>query len=199
MRLTLLPIVIAACLLSVSAPAATSPNPKVWGSPTAPITIEVFSDFQCPSCRQLHMTTIQAALKDCVANGKVQIVHRDFPLPQHQYAKLAARYANASAPLGLYQKVCDQLFLTQPDWERTGNVDSAVARVVSPADMAKIRTAIKDPHIDDEMNRDTALGMQARINQTPTMILRYKDRAYPIAGVVSYSILSKFIDSLLQK
>jgi protein-disulfide isomerase len=196
MRLFLLPLVIATSLL----PATAAPNnPKLWGSTSAPITLEVFSDFQCPSCRQLHMTTIQAALKDCVAKGKVQIMHRDFPLPQHQYAKLAARYANASAPMGLYQKVCDQLFLTQPTWEKTGNVDAAVAQVVGPGDMAKIRAAIKDPHIDDEMNRDTALGMQARINQTPTMILHYKGKAYPIAGTVSYTILSRFIDSLLKQ
>ncbi len=145
------------------------------------------------------MTTIQAALKDCVAKGKVQIVHRDFPLPQHQYAKMAARYANASAPLGLYQKLCDQLFLTQPDWEKTGNVDGAVAQVVSAADMAKIRAAIKDPHIDDEMNSDIALGMSARISQTPTMLILYKGKAYPMAGAVSYSILSMFIDSLLKQ
>jgi predicted DsbA family dithiol-disulfide isomerase len=65
--------------------------------------------------------------------------------------------------------------------------------------MVKIRAAIKDPHIDDEMNRDTALGMQARINQTPTMILHYKGKAYPIAGTVSYTILSRFIDSLLKQ
>jgi len=145
------------------------------------------------------METIQAALKDCVAKGKVQIVHRDFPLPQHQYAKLAARYANASAPLGLYQKLCDQLFLTQQEWEKTGNVDGAVARVVSPADMAKIRAAIKDPHIDDEMNRDVAMGMQAHINQTPTMVVIYKGKRIPVAGMVSYSILSQFFDSLLKQ
>jgi protein-disulfide isomerase len=195
MRNLLLPLLTAVSLLTVNA----APNPKVWGSPTAPITIEVFSDFQCPSCRQLHMTTIQAALKDCVAKGKVQIVHRDFPLQQHQYAKLAARYANASAPLGYYQKICDQLFLTQGVWERTGNVDAAVAQVVPPGDMNKIRQAMKDPHIDDEMNRDTALGLKAKITQTPTMILTYKGKSYPIAGAVSYTILSMFVDSLLKQ
>jgi protein-disulfide isomerase len=196
MRLILLPLMLAASLL----PATAATNPKVWGSPAAPITIELFSDFQCPGCRQLHMTTIQAALKDCVAKGKVQIVHRDFPLPQHQYAKLAARYANASAPLGLYQKVCDQLFLTQPAWEKTGKVDAAVAQVVGAADMAKIRAAIKDPHIDDEMNRDTSLGAQAKLTGTPSMVLSYKGKRYPpITGVVSYDVLSKIVDSLLKQ
>jgi protein-disulfide isomerase len=146
------------------------------------------------------MTTIQAALRDCVAKRKVQIVHRDFPLAQHPYAKLAARYANASAPLGLYQKVCDQLFLTQTTWEKSGNIDAAVSQVVSPADMTKIRAAIKDPRIDDEMNRDINLGIQARITGTPGMVLSYKGRRYPpITGVVSYEVLSKIVDSLLKQ
>src|SRR5215470_16650700 len=86
---------------------AAETNPKLIGSPTAPVTIELFSDYQCPACKQLHTATLKPLIADCAQKGEVQIVHRDFPLPQHTHAKEAARYANAAAKIGLYTRICD--------------------------------------------------------------------------------------------
>src|ERR1700712_5429954 len=60
-------------------------NFKESGSPTAPITIEVYTDYECPACRELFLNTLPPLTTDCVATGKVRLIHRDYPLPQHQY------------------------------------------------------------------------------------------------------------------
>ena len=40
--------------------AADAPAPvKAYGSPSAPITMEVFSDYECPSCRNLFEQTLR--------------------------------------------------------------------------------------------------------------------------------------------
>src|ERR1700719_218535 len=70
---------------------------KAYGSKNAPITMEVFSDYQCPSCRALFEETLKPLIADYVALGKVYLVHRDFPLPMHSHSWVAARYANAAA------------------------------------------------------------------------------------------------------
>ncbi len=195
MRYLIIPLLLGAICI---APAAET-NPKAVGSANAPLKLEVFSDFQCPACRQLQLETIQKAIGDCVATGKVQIIHRDFPLPQHQYAREAARYANAAARLRQYEKVCDELFKTQADWAASGKIDATVAKVLSASDMAKVRQYVKDAKMEDEINSDQALGMKIPIRQTPTMVLTYKQQVYPISGAVSYPILKRFIDDLLTK
>src|SRR5215472_3145924 len=72
------------------------PKYKVEGSPTAPVTLEIFSDYECPACAHFYTAVFPQFAADFVKTGKVRIVHRDFPLSQHPYARLAARYANAA-------------------------------------------------------------------------------------------------------
>src|SRR5262245_20504415 len=59
---------------------------KAFGSKNAPVVMEVFSDYQCPACKQLYKTTNQALLDNYVNTNKVYLVHRDFPLPMHAYS-----------------------------------------------------------------------------------------------------------------
>ncbi|MGB8322555.1 MAG: thioredoxin domain-containing protein, partial [Candidatus Acidiferrum sp.] len=59
---------------------------KAFGSKNAPVTMEIFSDFQCPACKQLFSTTNQRIVENYVDTGKIYLVHRDFPLPMHAYS-----------------------------------------------------------------------------------------------------------------
>src|SRR5215472_19319569 len=50
----------------------TLPPPmKAYGSKGAPITIEVFSDYECPMYRNLFEQTLRPMIADYVASGKV--------------------------------------------------------------------------------------------------------------------------------
>ena len=63
---------------STDSDAATAPV-KSLGNRTAPITMEVFSDYQCPSCGNFYENSLKYMITDYVAAGKVYFVHRDFP------------------------------------------------------------------------------------------------------------------------
>ena len=52
---------------------------KISGNPSAPIRLEIFSDFQCPSCKALHDQVLPQLIRDYVIPGKVFIVAREFP------------------------------------------------------------------------------------------------------------------------
>ena len=44
---------------------------KAFGSKNAPIMMEVFSDFQCPACKTLFLTTNRQLMDNYVTTGKV--------------------------------------------------------------------------------------------------------------------------------
>ena len=170
---------------------------KAFGSKSAPVTMEVFSDFQCPACKTLYITTNRKIMDDYVSTGKVYLIHRDFPLAMHAHSRVAARYARAAAQLGKNEPVEQALFQNQEKWEQSGDVDGTVAAVLSPAEMAKVRALVKGGTLDAAIDKDFALGQSYRVNQTPTTVFHSGGQTYPYAGVMSYDILKQFLDQLL--
>jgi protein-disulfide isomerase len=69
----------------------SSGNPPELGSHTAPVTIVEFADFECSFCKQMNNLLENQLLP--AESGKVKIVYRYFPLPQHPWARSAAQIA----------------------------------------------------------------------------------------------------------
>lgn len=179
--------------------AAAAASLKAMGSRTAPITMEVFSDFQCPACRTLYQETLRQVTDNYVSAGKVYLVHRDFPLPAHKYSREAARYANAAARVGKFEKVEEALFARQEAWSADGNVEAVVAAALTPAEMNKLRQVLRNSQLDAAIDKDVAQGREFRVQQTPTTIITHKGQTYPVVGVVSYAVLRQFLDQLLRQ
>jgi len=172
---------------------------KAFGSKSAPVSMEVFSDFQCPACKTLFTTTNRRLMDDYVSSGKVYLVHRDFPLPMHAYSRVAARYARAGAQLGKVEAVEQALFQNQEKWEQSGDVDGTIAAVLSAAEMAKVRALVKGGSLESLIDKDYALGQTYRVNQTPTTVFHCKGQTYPYSGAMTYDILKTFLDQLLSQ
>jgi protein-disulfide isomerase len=170
---------------------------EALGSRNAPIVMEVFSDFQCPACKTLFTTTNRQLMDNYVSTGKVFLIHRDFPLPMHAHSKVAAQYSRASAQIGKLEAVEEVLFQNQEVWEQSGDVDGTVAKVLSPAEMIKVRALVKAGTLDAGITKDQALGNGYKVNQTPTTIIHAKGQTFPVVGVVSYDVLHQFLDQLL--
>jgi protein-disulfide isomerase len=65
--------------------------PSRGGRANAPVTIQIFSDFQCPFCGRVRPTLDQ--IEERFGN-QVRIVWRNYPLPFHQQAMPAAEAAS---------------------------------------------------------------------------------------------------------
>ena len=172
---------------------------KAFGSKTAPVVMEVFSDFQCPACKTLYATTNRQLMDNYVSTGKVYLIHRDFPLPMHAHSRVAARYARAAAQIGKGEPAEQALFQNQEKWEQSGDIDGTVAAVLSSAEMTKVRNLVKGGTLEPFIDKDYALGQMNRVNQTPTTVFHCKGQTYPYAGVMSYEILRQFLDQLLSQ
>lgn len=185
-------------LSQTSASVADIDPHEALGSKTAPVVIEVFSDFQCPACKSLYDATNRQLMDNYVNTGKVYLIHRDFPLPMHAHSKVAAQYSRAAAQIGKFEAVEEVLFQNQDKWEASGDVDGTVAKVLSPAEMTKVRALVKSGAVDAGITKDQAIGNNTyRVNQTPTTVFHANGQTFPYAGVMSWDILKQFLDQLL--
>ena len=78
------------------------------GPANAPIVIVEFSDYQCPYCTQWHDTTYKPLM--AAYPGKIRLVYRNYPLPFHQNALMAAEAALCAGDQNAYWQYHDALF-----------------------------------------------------------------------------------------
>ena len=144
------------------------------GPVNAPVTLVVFTDYQCPACRAAHPAMLRAA----EAAGDVRIVFRDLPVlgPRSQRA---ARMALAAQAQGRYAEVHDAL-MREPR-----PLEEAVLRDV--LDQAGVdwrraeRDAVADSRIDAQLARNGADALRLGVAGTPTYLVG----PYRVIGALS--------------
>lgn len=188
-------VALAALLPAVAGVPDIDPG-KAMGNPAAPVTVQVFSDYECPSCKMFHDQTLPELVRDYVSTGKVYLVYRDFPLPMHRYSREAANYACAAAHLGLYQPVADSLFKNQATWSNNGKVWEYVATVLTANQQKKVQAMAASPEVLGEIQRDVDAGYKESVNSTPTLIVSKGAKKYPVSGGMNYVLLRQLIDDL---
>jgi protein-disulfide isomerase len=200
-----------------AAPAPVAPV-KAYGSKNAPITMEIFTDYQCPTCGAFFEQTLRPLINDYVASGKVYVIHRDFPLQMHQYSGQAARWANAAAEIGQFESVEAALYDNQAAWTASGDLEKYVSGALSATDFKRVQKLMEgctqpgpvatpnrgialSPHpcaVDTYILQDLTLGNQLPVTGTPTFVISSKGQRLPAgSGLVTWPILKKFFDSLL--
>jgi protein-disulfide isomerase len=194
-------VAIAALLPCLAASLGDVEKSKSIGNPSAPVRIDVYSDFQCPSCKGFHEGLLPIMIRDYVVPGKVYIVAREFPLTMHPYSREAAGYAVAATQVGKYQQVADALFKTQAVWSTNGKVWDTVAAVLTPAEQKKVQALAKDPSVLAQVQADVDLGNSLKIDRTPTIFVSKGAKRYPYAGpdMGNYAFLRALIDDLVNR
>lgn len=206
---------------SKSSVVAEGPINKSYGSSSAPIKLEVFTDYQCPSCRNFYEGTLKPLIaSDYISTGKVYLVHHDFPLQSHMYSGIAARWANAAAKIGRFPEAEAALYDNQDAWQANGDVAKYIAAAIPPADFKRVEAIVKgcespapqstwdksnpltkDPHpcqLDYAVADDVELGYKIPVQATPTYVITNKGQKLPAgSGSISWPILKQFFDSLL--
>lgn len=172
---------------------------KAFGSKSAPVVVEIFSDFQCPACKQLFLNTTQKLMDNYVNTGKIYLVHRDFPLPMHAYSRVAASYSRAAAHIGKCEAVELALFQNQEKWEANGDIKSIVGSALSPAEMKKVEAIVASKALEPMIEKDKQIGQTFPVSQTPTTVFHSKGQTYPYAGTLSYDVLKEFLDQLVAR
>lgn len=166
----------------------------------AKVTVEVFSDYQCPGCKELYEKTLKPLIAEYARTGKIHFIHREFPLPIHAYAREAACYACAADRVGKYEQVCEVLFRDQDSWAKTGKVADAACSVLTPAEAKRVRALAQDPSVKNEVENDLRLGVSRGVGGTPTMIITSGGQSYAQnTSKVTYPILRRVVEQLIAR
>jgi predicted DsbA family dithiol-disulfide isomerase len=135
------------------------------GVESAPVTIAVFSDFQCPYCAKIGSLLDQVLENN---TGKVKLVFKNFPLTRHKYAIKAAMAALAADKYGKFWKFHDQLFL-----EHDKLNDQKIREIARNLGFnnEEFEKMMKDPKISAKIKKDVLDGRQAGVTGTPTVFV----------------------------
>lgn len=137
------------------------------GPPKAPVTIVVFSDFQCPYCAVAmeRLRQVRSAHPTEVA-----VVYRHFPVAGHRHAVAAARASECAGEQGRFEPFHDALFAASRDsigivpWER-------YAEASGVADLPKFRECANGSGPVPALARDTLAARKLYVSGTPTLLI----------------------------
>jgi protein-disulfide isomerase len=176
---------------NVAAP--TKDNP-VKGAASAKVTIQIFSDFQCPFCKRVEPTLKQIAdeYKD-----KVKFVWRNMPLPFHQDAPLASEAAMevySQKGAAAFWKYHDDLFDAQGTESGIKRENLEKLAQAAGCDMAKFKEALDSHKHKAKIDADVAVANQAGINGTPAFAIN----GYFISGAQPYPAFKAAVQRALK-
>lgn len=153
----------------------------VTGSPfegpaDAPITIAVFTDFECPYCSKLVPLIEQVREKN---HDKVKVVLKNMPLRFHKMAEPGARAALAAHEQGKFWEFHDRLFAEKKLTE--GSITN-IAKSLE-LDMAKFEADMKSGKIKAKLQKDIRDAKKAGVTGTPTVFINgRKAKKRSVAG-----------------
>lgn len=142
---------------------------QMLGSKDAPVTLVEFTDYQCPFCRQFHVTVFSELKKNYIDTGKVRFYSRDLPLDQiHPNAIRAAQAARCAAEQGQYWTLRD-LMGANPD---KLDLDNLVLEAGSlKMDTLAFRGCIESQKYKDAVQTDLLEALKIGAEATPTFVL----------------------------
>ena len=130
------------------------------------VTIVVFSDFECPYCKEANPALHQVLEEN---RDSVRLVFKHFPLPFHKRADNAAGAAVLAHRQGKFWELHDLLFANQ---QALSNADlqSYIEKVgIKGLDVNKKMQ--EDPSVAEAINADMVMGVEAGVSGTPTMFI----------------------------
>jgi protein-disulfide isomerase len=184
------PQAVAAVAAAAAAPASIEirPDDPVRGNPKAPVTIVLFSDFQCPFCARVGPTLDEAQR---TYGDKVRIVWKHQPLPFHPNALPAAKAAEAAREQGKFWQMHDRLFQAQR--ELSPDAYERIARELG-LDLRRFQDAVKAGKGQTRIEEDQRLAARIGAQATPTMFVNGEK----VEGAVPFASIKAVIDRKLQ-
>ena len=152
----------------------------IEGNTEAPVTLVVFSDFECPWCGKL-----EPVLKQLLTNNKdnLRIVFKHLPLPMHPQAEPAALAAIAAQKQGKFWQMHDALFQIT-NW--TPNVIDENA-LKTGLNMEKFKADLNNQETQMQLAKDKTDAQLADVSSTPSLFVNgrpVKDRTLPALQVM---------------
>ncbi|HSA58321.1 MAG TPA: thioredoxin domain-containing protein [bacterium] len=163
-------------------------NAPTMGPDDAPVTMVIFSDFQCPFCKRAAETPKQLVEQ---YKGKVRIAFRQHPLPMHKNALPAAKAALAAHEQGKFWQYHDLLFANQQDLSEPNLIKLAQQAGLN---VPKFTKAMKSTQFDKQIQDDTNFAMKNGASGTPAFFIN----GVSLKGAKPIAAFQEVIDKILE-
>ena len=160
------------------------------GPAKAPVTIVEFSDYQCPYCSRAE-TTVQEVLKKY--GDKIRFVYRDYPLPFHQNANIAAQASECAKDQGKFWEMHNAMFANQAKLAQADLIETAGG--IAGIDKEKFKACLESGKFKDEVQKDANDGQKYGVSGTPTFFIN----GIPMVGARDVNSFAEIIDSELER
>jgi protein-disulfide isomerase len=173
------------------------------GPADAPVTLEVFEDYQCPVCARHSLDVEPAIVNQYVTAGELRIVHHDIsilgrggPSDPSDESTITAKGAYCANQQSLYWPYAHWIYNNQ-DGENVGGF--ARERVVQIAvaagvDETSFNACLDSPDATAHVTDTTQMALDLAINSTPTLRINGGEL---IRTLMNVSDLSAAIDQAL--
>ena len=151
------------------------------GSPSAPVTIVEFSDFECPYCKRFEEETLPKLKQHYIDKGLVRFIHKDLPLPFHQNAFLAATLARCAEEDGKYWEAYQALFNQQNCLTCKGPLAITASTGIKKD---KLERCSQDKRIKQAVNINASEAELNGIRATPTFVIGQSNQSMHSGKVV---------------
>jgi len=197
----------------VSVDPGTHPNANdnSMGDPNAPITIEEFSDFQCPYCERFHQETEPLLRQYYIDTGKVRFVYRSMGnwvsgnIGSGTESQDAALAAYCAGEQNKFWEMHAQLFanvLGENAGSFTDKRLKAIAEKVG-LDTAQFNSCYDSGKYADRVQQDFKDGQTAKVNGTPAFLVSYtvkgEQKTKLIEGAQPFSAFQQELEAALNE
>ncbi len=149
--------------------------PHAQGDTNAPVMLEEFGDFQCPSCATVH--TVMKSVKT-EFGSRVVVVFREFPLVgAHPNALPAARAAEAAGLRGKFWEMHDLLYKNQKLWSEVSEAQPLFEEYAKSIglNLDDFRRDLTSTLVDRRITLDQERGRWIGVNSTPTIFINGRE------------------------
>ena len=168
----------------------TAGHPSL-GPEAAPVKLALFSDFECPYCRDFKDTLMEITEK---YGGKVQLVFFQFPLNAiHQNAQRAAEASLCARDQNRFWEMHDMLFDNQRSLTEENILRLAAS--LDGFDSEKFRECLSSGRHKTEVLQDIRAAAAAGADSTPTLFIN----GIYLSGGQPYDAVATIIDKELKE
>jgi len=139
------------------------------GPADAPVTIVVWSDFECPHCR-ISMPIVEEVFAKY--SPRVRLVHKFYPLRAHSHAEGAARAAIAAQNQGRYWEMERTLFAHQ-NAQTMGDLERYATEL--QLDVQRYREDLFAERTNKILSRDRDEADRAGLSGTPFILVNGRE------------------------
>jgi protein-disulfide isomerase len=150
----------------------------ILGKADAPVVLEEYGDFECPPCGNLS-DPINQLERDY--RGRLCVIFRNFPLPNHQHAQVAAQAAEAAGLQGRFWQMHDVLYREQTVWSKAEDVRSqfkAYAGTIG-VNVTQFEKDLDSEAVTQRVAADHQQGVMLGVSTTPSIFINDQPVAVP--------------------